>query len=404
MRKLLLLLFCAMVALPSHAARRVTVQQFEKVLASVQGKPDAAAADKISQFELTERISPIRAAKFNASLPGPLAKGELLVLADASAFFPLPSDEVLSDPAPDAEAQHSLLNAATQYATQTLSKLPNFFATRETILFMDAPQAPGSGVVPADQSMLFAARTNATVLYREGKEVVDAQGEKGKKTDASPAGLVTSGVFGPILATVLADAHNGELSWSHWEQIENTKAAVFRYVVTKPKSHYEAVFCCVAMSSSRSVFRQLTGYHGEIAVDPETGTILRITMQADLKPAYPMSRADLWVEYGPVEIGGRTYFCPLKSIALSRGFEPSWRHRNGEPLKFAGSLASMDNADAVSDGPEVLQTMMNHVVFSDYHVFRSETRILTEADQGKETTPSDSTPTQPAPSAPPQPN
>ena len=69
--------------------------------------------------------------------------------------------------------------------------------------------------------------------------------------------------------------------------------------------------------------------------------------------------------------------------------KPTWRHRNGAPLNFSGMLASQDNADAVSDGPEVLQTMMNHVAFRDYHLFRSETRIIT----GDESTPADAAPT-----------
>lgn len=386
MRRLLLLLLCAAIALPAHAAKRVTMQQFERVVASVQGKPDGEAADKLMEFELAERISSARQAQLSASLPGPLAKGSLDVLADASAFLPLPADEILSEPAPDPGAQHAMLNAAIQYASQTLTRLPNFFATRETILFMDAPPQPETRTVPADQHLLFADRSSATVLYRQGKEVLDTDDQKGKKSGAPGSGLMVSGEFGPILGTVLSDAQHGQLAWSHWEQIDQTKVAVFRYSVPKEKSHYEAEFCCVLMSSGRGVFKRLTAYHGEITVDPGTGTILRLSMQADLKPAYPMARADLMVEYGPVEIGGKTYTCPLKSVAIARGYEPVVPDASKEMLGFGPESVE----DAETRGSETLQTMLNDVVFSDYHLFRAEMRILTGGNQRMVASPADS--------------
>ncbi len=389
MQRLLVIFCCAAASLTAQAARRVTLVQFEKVAESVHGKKDADAADRLSQFELTERMNPARAARFRAAMPGPMSKDEVLILADASSFSPLPADEILSDPTPEADQQHAMIDAAVQYAGNVLAKLPNFFASRETVLFMDTPPSPGGGQVPANQSLLLTARANETVLYRGGKQVVQGADGKEKTLGAANSGLIVSGEFGPILATVFADAKQGELAWSHWEQIDQLKIAVFRYAVAKDKSHYEAEFCCVAANSGQVVFKRLTAYHGEIALDPDTGTVFRLSMQSDLKPAYPMSRADLQVEYGPVEIGGQTYNCPIKSVAIARGYEPTWRHRNGAPLNFSGMLASQDNADAVSDGPEVLQTMMNHVAFRDYHLFRSETRIIT----GDESTPADAAPT-----------
>jgi hypothetical protein len=388
MRRLLLLLLISSIALPALAAKRVTVQQLEQLVASVHGKRDADVAAKLMQFELTERLSPARAARINKSMPGPIAKGTLLVLADASAFLPLPVDEILSEPAPDPDTQRALLAAAVQYASQILSRLPNFFATRETILFMDAPPNPQTRSVPADQSLLFVASSDDTVLYRGGKQVVETADNKSNKSSASGSGLMVSGEFGPILAAVLADAHHGELIWSRWEQIDQTKAAVFRYSVSKDKSHYEAEFCCVTLGGDRSVFKRLTAYHGEIALEPDTGTILRLSMQADLKPAYPMARADLMVEYGPVEIGGKTYICPLKSVAIARGYEGVVPDSRKELLGWGPESVE----DAQARGSEVLQTMMNHVTFRDYHLFRSETRILSEGERGADSNPQASAP------------
>jgi hypothetical protein len=74
---------------------------------------------------------------------------------------------------------------------------------------------------------------------------------------------------------------------------------------------------------------RISAYHGEIAVDPDDGTIVRLTLLADLDQGdlstlleesvegTPLSRADIVVEYDPVEIGGKVYFCPTRSIAVS---------------------------------------------------------------------------------------
>jgi hypothetical protein len=117
--------------------------------------------------------------------------------------------------------------------------------------------------------------------------------------------LSTWGVFGPILGTVLVDAAKSTLAWSHWEQAAVGPLAVFRYAVPKGKSNYEVKFVV-----GQYVFKELVGYHGEMVIDPASGAILRLTLEADMKPDELIGRAAILVEYGPVEIGGKTYICP----------------------------------------------------------------------------------------------
>jgi len=66
------------------------------------------------------------------------------------------------------------------------------------------------------------------------------------------------------------------------------------------------------------------------------------------------------VEYGPVDIGGKTYTCPVRSVSIARG-------RTVVVLKgYADSLKSGGDS-----------TLLNDVTFENYHVFRSESRIIT---------------------------
>ena len=194
------------------------------------------------------------------------------------------------------------------YVGKTISKLPNFFATRVTTRFEDTPRGyeKGQTVVTLYQPLHLVGRSSANVLYRDGQEVVDTAAAKGRKSKSATQGLTTSGEFGPILATVLVDAAQGTLSWSHWEQGSTGPMAVFRYAVPRGKSHYDVEFCCVPGDNNGSrVFQQLSGYHGEITVDPANGTILRLTLEADLKATDPIVKASIVVEYGPERLAAR---------------------------------------------------------------------------------------------------
>ena len=58
-------------------------------------------------------------------------------------------------------------------------------------------------------------------------------------------------------------------------------------------------------------------YHGSIFVDPATGAILRITLDAELNPSEPITRNAVSIDYGTVEMGGKNFICPVRSLAAS---------------------------------------------------------------------------------------
>ena len=93
------------------------------------------------------------------------------------------------------------------------------------------------------------------------------------KAKNADQGLKTWGAFGPVLGLVLVDAAENKLAWGHWEQGANGPLAVFRYSVPKDSSHYEVRYCCVAAAygMESNSFNVMSGYHGEIAVDPASG-------------------------------------------------------------------------------------------------------------------------------------
>src|ERR1035437_6017222 len=50
--------------------------------------------------------------------------------------------------------------------------------------------------------------------------------------------------------------------------------------------------------------------------------VYRLVLITDLSPPDPIFQAQTMVEYEPVEIGGKTYICPRKSVTITTAISP----------------------------------------------------------------------------------
>jgi len=372
LRKWTVLLFLAMMVLPAYAANdvtttTVTVAQLEQALAAAQGKPDTEVAQQLAALELTERLSAVRFARLKAGLPGEKSNQALVILADSAAFLDPPASEIPANPMPDPAGARQMLTQIVNYVNATTRQLPNLIAMRNTTGFEDRPQEnvqQAAAVVSYSYLPLHViGKSSVSVTYRDRQEVVD---EKALKRGPKIGGLVTTGEFGPILSRVVADALKGKITWSRWELGAGVTEAVFHYAVPHDKSHYNVQFCCVPDgfnsdgSPITSVFNESASYHGEIAFDPANGAILRITMEAEMPAGELVSKAGMMVEYGQVEIGGKNYICPVKSVSI-----------------LLAHTTQNQGAYSRSNYKGPAKTFLNDVVFDQYRRFGSETRILT---------------------------
>jgi hypothetical protein len=121
-------------------------------------------------------------------------------------------------------------------------------------------------------------------------------------------------------------------------------------------------FCCLADPDGTIFFRKNAAYHGEVTIDPASGVILRLTVDADLEPRLPMLSSGIMVEYDPVVIGEKTYICPIRSVSISRQRTVKLVEEWGESFGVYGRF----------------ETILNDVVFGKYHVFRAQSRIVTD--------------------------
>ena len=355
-------LLLAGLVLPGCAAQSVTVDQMNQWLASTrrQHESDPELAQKIAGRQLSDRATLAQLAHWETELPGPQSHVALLALFDASQFLPLPQSQIVKIPPPSVPTRVAMLSKATNYVIRTVGKLPDFYATRQTLHFQEMTslasnpwyRTTGTRVPPT--ALYLAGRWKGVVTYRDGAEVPFADAAASAPPPTAQ-GFTTTGEFGPILSVVLGDALHGKVEWAYWKLWFTSREAVFHYSVPQNQSHYS-----VQLRNFHPPIHLYPAYHGEITLEPSTGAILRVTIIADLKPPVQRFRAEMMVIYAPVTIGGKTYICPVKAVALST-IPLAKAHRD---RKYAGPL----------------QTQLNDVTFTHYHKFRTDMIILPSAE------------------------
>jgi hypothetical protein len=299
--------------------REISGEQLERMLAGSAREPDVRVAEQLSGLDLTERLSTAGLARCEANLRGPDARRALIALADRSSLLDPPASEIPDIAEPDPQAQRGMIALSEDYVKKAIHQLPNLYATRVTTSFQHNKKP-----------LHWVTTESVIVRYRNGQEERPRVRTVRAGDGSGTGGMTTAGEFGPILSVALADSAQGNLTWSHWEQGAAGPEAVFRYAVLAGKSHYH-------------VDGQFRGYHGEITVDPSDGTIRRLVLRADTEPSLPLLRADIVVEYGPVELGGKTYICPLKGVAFSAKWNRWW---------------------------------LNDVAFEQYHLYQANAQLL----------------------------
>jgi hypothetical protein len=366
MRKLLFLLFLLATVLPVHAAEKITVEQLDHTLADAHGKRDQDLAKQLGGMRLSERLNSRRLAMMQADLPGKKSRLALLALADASAFLQLPAAEIPATAPPDADTQKLILSRAAEDLVASIHKLPDFFARKATTRFHDlkVSYVTDEPIIREHQAFRLLDSFSSAVYYRDGQEVEETNERHPKIKPRPTNGMVNWGVFGPLLRIALTDISKGKIEWSHWEQRAAGPAAVFQYAIPKEKSSYTVRYCCLGLPiAGFDIFESIPAFHGEIAIDPGTGAVYRLVLITELLPTDPIIQAQTLVEYEPVEIGGKVYICPRKSVSITTSITDILRK-------------VCRGADGVPVACTPMDTAINDTVYDSYHVFRSEIRIL----------------------------
>ena len=359
-----LVLILVLIALPHCVpAQQVTITQLRDFLL-VQRRskhPDSETADRLSSASLGERLTdPDLNQIISDTEPGPESLQQLRLLVEASIFAAPPAGEIPALPPPTPDQQQAMLTAAATYAQTALRHLPDFLAIRDTSRFDNRP-APLDHKHPKARIQLhWTGEFKDQIAYRHGTEIaedLDTTATTSPQLAIHP-GLHSIGEFGPILSLVFNDFRQGTIAWSRWEtDPAHETFAVFHYTVPRSASHYLVDFCCYTTPEDETQelsFRDHPAYHGEVILDPDSGVVRRITIESDLDPSAPIISSRLAVQYGSVQIDGRSYICPLHSLATTA------LHNH-----------KMARIDGIG-----IEHHLNEIQYLDYHKFGSSSRML----------------------------
>jgi len=156
---------------PPPEVRRLTVAQLDATSATLASESDGEAAKQLTEIQLTERAGDADLARWITKLHGKKAREAIMAVADASAFLDPPPDEITADPPPDDDMQRQIVARAQAYLSETIPKLPNFFAKRTTIYYQETAQFR-QGTLNVDYQPLHVVKTRREpVTYRGGEEI-----------------------------------------------------------------------------------------------------------------------------------------------------------------------------------------------------------------------------------------
>jgi VWFA-related protein len=345
--------------LPDPTVRRVTVEQLDQLLSEAHGRENDKLAEELSKLGLTERLSLAKLSGWTEKLRGKSVRQTLIAVADQSEFLAPPPGQISTQAAPDEEVQQRMLVLVKDYLEKSIPRLPDFYAARTTLHYEDMSQVNAAKASVDYLPLHVTGSSKEKVLYRAGNEVVESPGfefvELGERY------MTTHGTFGPLLAEMRrAVESSAQVKWVRWEGGPEGSRAVFGFAVPAEESRYFEGGCCLPDDEGQDPYRIQAGYRAEISIDPENGAVLRLQLQFDLQNYVPMDLDEIMIDYGPVEIGGKTHICPLRSVSVGR----------------ARSVISLTEWDQsfLSFGPYT--THLNDIRYSNYHLFRSESRML----------------------------
>lgn len=360
MKRLAWLVVLLMAAAPVWAAKKISVQQLQDLLASLQAanKSDADVAIQLKQVELTEQLTRATMNSLVSFVPGPNSTAQIYVLEAKSALLAPPATDLPTTPAPDDATQKALLDKASAYAANTYAKLPNLTATRTTLRFQDntTAVAASSGIhsgaedssltdpnlMSANQSVNYINSAQVVVAFQNGAEQNPLLKDK---TRWGANGYIALLGQQPVLSAVFQEAQAaGKFTFLRWEMVNGKAAAVFTFSVDKKKSHYAVNYCCFPdvdqagsakftsaaqasltggqggvkgnfqTSTDYKPFKSTVAYRGEIFVDPDTGVVVRLVTQGEFKTSDVVHQEDQRIDYTPVTVGDKALVLPTEAI------------------------------------------------------------------------------------------
>jgi hypothetical protein len=234
-----------------------------------------------------------------------LKRGQQAALPPCADPPPAASPPADSVPTRSLSPAESLIERAREAAFEFSGKLPNFICKE----FMSRFTQRGREEMPLDVVSAEIVYANAQESYRNVK-INDRPTDKGLQ---EIGGSWSTGEFASTLLELFRPDTYAQFRSGGASHISGLSAQVYDFQVRSENSHWKV------QSGSQTL---VAAYGGSVWVDPKTGRVLRIEMQARNIPSdFPMDTAESAVDYSYVMIGGTSFLLPVhaESLGCERG-------------------------------------------------------------------------------------
>jgi hypothetical protein len=122
-------------------------------------------------------------------------------------------------------------------------------------------------------------------------------------------GAWSTGEFGTMLLDLFSPATAADFRFQRDSASGGVEARVYDFFVERPHSHWHVQVASQSIEPA---------YKGSVWIDPKTGRVLRIEMQArQLPQAFPLDTVESAVDYQNIRIGAGDFLLPVHAEGLS---------------------------------------------------------------------------------------
>jgi hypothetical protein len=238
-------------------------------------------------------------------------------------------------------------------------------ATKTTLRFQDNMNAidPCSGLIGCAGGAVDSSKYSHQAPFIHYINSVESQVVSLHGTEKMPPNndKISWGANGMIVVqdpdpspeTILQEAQSTRsLQWLRWELVNGKPVAVYSFKVPLGNSQFPVDICCFPKSiqtgranfynsmdaslvagqdampgaSGGAVgnfqtttnydlqFKAKVPYHGEVFIDPATGIVLRLIVQAEFKASDNVQQEDTRIDFGPVTVNAKAMVLPIKTV------------------------------------------------------------------------------------------
>jgi hypothetical protein len=289
-----------------------------------RNESDGDLARALHRLELDQGIDDRTAEELESLAPGPTSIAELERQREVTHGQRLPKvlPQFASPPEPTPDELRGVLEAARRKALVYTAGLPDFICT-ETVRRYEWHYQSWTLIDTLTLQLTFFE-------HAEKYKLTLVNGRETKRTYDQVSGAWSRGEFGSMLLDVFAPASLAPFKWSNWTTLRRRPAYVLSFQIDARNSRYSLS----AQKYDRSVVSALVGEHGMVYIDRETKDVMRLDIEADSIPkSLPMEAATRSLDYGPADVGGRSFLLPLRAdVRMAPRYYPSTRNE----VEFTG--------------------------------------------------------------------